>query len=107
MNNRPTSSATARQHHRVWTDVTRMPGVGEENVILVWEILNGSLKELHRQDRGPSWSVITLVKQRRLGHRPLPCREARTQCQHRPEQQGEEDRVQEGGSRLGAEKCKI
>ena len=38
VNDRPTSSATARQHHRVWTDVTGMPGVGEENVILVWKI---------------------------------------------------------------------
>ena len=50
VNNSPTSSATARQHHRVWTDVTRMPGVGEENVVLVWKILNGSLKD--------TWSYI-------------------------------------------------
>ena len=110
MNNRPTSSATARQHHRVWTDVTGMPGVGEENVILVWKILNDSLKDTWSyidKTKEPSWSVITLVKQRRLGHRPLPYREAQTQCQHRPVQQGDEDRVQEGGSRLGAEKCKI
>ena len=48
-----------------------------------------------------------MVKQRRLGHRPLPYLEARTLCQHRPVQQGEEDKVEEGGSRLGAEKCKI
>ena len=92
MNNRPTSSATARQHHRVWTDVTGMPGVGEENVILVWKILNDSLKDTWSyidKTKEPSWSVITLVKQRRLGHRPLPYREAQTRCQHRPVQQGE------------------
>ena len=46
VNDRPTSSATARKHHRVWTDVTGMPGVGEENVILDWKILDGSLKIL-------------------------------------------------------------
>ena len=45
VNDRPTSSATARKHHRVWTDVTGMPGVGEENVILVWKILDGPLKD--------------------------------------------------------------
>ena len=45
VNNCPTSSATARQHDRVWTDVTGMPGVGEESVILVWKILNNSLKD--------------------------------------------------------------
>ena len=45
VNDRPTSSATTRQHDRVWTDVTGMPGVGEENVILVWKILNSSFKD--------------------------------------------------------------